>query len=183
MKYFIRMVSLMVLCFDVAMGLLHQRRWTRPTTIIVKLGLSKAMPLPTYIHPEFSRVINIAQIPTTNGAHCRLLASQKEREALGKRFHIDDDLLFFSVNMTLLRTKTTTVLVNGTLIAHVLSEFDKNLNVIKADFETKLLCNNNDATSLSALRFADEEEFDDEVGPTGDIDIGEIAANYLSLEL
>ena len=28
-----------------------------------------------------------------------------------------------------------------------------------------------------------EEEFDDEVGPTGDIDIGEIAANYLSLEL
>ena len=33
------------------------------------------------------------------------------------------------------------------------------------------------------FRPAIEEEFDDEVGPTGDIDIGEIAANYLSLEL
>jgi hypothetical protein len=52
--------------------------------------------------------------------------------------------------------------------------------VVRADFETKLVWSGGGA---GAPRLEDADDYDDEVAPNGDLDIGEIAAQYLSLEL
>ncbi|KAJ1438515.1 hypothetical protein B484DRAFT_392269 [Ochromonadaceae sp. CCMP2298] len=126
---------------------------------------------------EFSRVINVGQIPRAKPVLCRLLAKEAERQGLCARFDIPQ-LPYFAANVTLSRRDEHSVLVVGSIEAHVKSGEMMDVEVLRSDFDTLLL--NNEGGDLN---IEDETDFDDEVGPGGEIDIGEIAAQYLALEM
>jgi hypothetical protein len=54
------------------------------------------------IKPEFSRIININQIPQRKSIICKLLARETERKGLEKRFDIPS-LILFNANVTISR--------------------------------------------------------------------------------
>ena len=131
------------------------------------------------VAPEFSRVVNIASLPGNRAVVCKLLAKEKERVGLSERFNIHE-IPYFSANVTIQRESKSAITVQGVLEAHVkYSDFISEHEVITADFETLIL----DSITSANLNFEEATEYDDEVGPNGDIDIGEISAQYLALEL
>ena len=159
------------------------------------------------VRPEFSRVINVAQINSHAPATCRLLASETERSGLAERFSIPK-LLYFAANVTLTRKDESTILVIGQYEAHVKSTDVMDVEVLVNTFDSLLLNSfdgGNGGSSIGgvsqarggkhgrgggsgsennakALSFAEATDYDDEVSPTGNIDIGEIAAQYFALE-
>ena len=52
--------------------------------------------------PEFSRVLNVGQIPERRPVLCKLLAKEKERAGLALRFDIPE-ITYFSANVTISR--------------------------------------------------------------------------------
>ena len=54
---------------------------------------------------------------------------------------------------------------------------------IESDFDTLLLDNLSDSSIESRISIEDATDYDEEIGPNGEIDIGEIASQYLSMEL
>lgn len=143
--------------------------------IIPLLAKKKQAP----IVPEFSRIINIDQIPKLKPVLCRLLAKEEERKNLAERFDIPF-LLYFAANVTLLRKDDITILVNGKFEMHLKSGDVLEKEVISSDFESVLLNNSGEGSGMSIETATD---FDDEIKSDGNIDIGEIASQYLALEL
>ena len=66
----------------------------------------------------------------------------------------------------------------GRLEARLRSGEYLDVEVLKADIDTVILDNTEDKISLE-----DATDFDDEVGEDGEIDIGEIVAQYFSMEV
>lgn len=135
------------------------------------------------IMPEFSRIINVNQVPERRQVLCKLLAKDHERKGLAERFNIPE-ISYFSANVTLSRRESVSIFVAGALEAHIgiqAGEFS-DTQVLTGDFETILL-NNYNAGSDMQINLDDATDFDDEVGPNGDIDIGEIASQYFALEM
>jgi hypothetical protein len=128
--------------------------------------------------PEFSRIINAAQIPQKRPVLCKLLANENERRKLAQRFDMSE-ITYFAVNMTVSRRDPETILIDGELEAHVKAGELLDADVIKSEFDTILLDNTNGA----GISIEDATDYDEEVGPNGEIDVGEIASQYLSLEI
>ena len=130
--------------------------------------------------PEFSRVLNAGQIPSNRPVMCRLLAKEKERAGLALRLGVPN-ITYFSANITSHRSGPGSIIIAGKLEAHVKGgEFYS--EEVTGSFETQVLDNTGwDAGSRVSL--ADAQDYDEEVSPDGDIDIGEIASQYLSLEM
>ena len=136
--------------------------------------------------PEFSRIVNVGQVPP-NGRPvlCRIIAKEKERLGLSKRFDIDE-LTFFSANVTLTRRDSNSVHVTGNFEAQMKVAELVPAEVLMGEFDTLLLDNSGNGGSYggdSYLDFSSNMDYDDEVGADGSIDIGEIASQYFSLEM
>ena len=74
-------------------------------------------------------------------------------------------------------TWNTTHTWAGCLEARLKSGEFLDVEVLKADIDTAILDNVD-----GSISFEDATDFDDEVGANGEIDIGEVVAQYLSLE-
>jgi len=70
--------------------------------------------------PEFSRLVNIGQIPPNRPVLCKILAKEKERNGLEKRFDIFK-LEYFAANVTISRQNFESILVEGRFEAHIKS--------------------------------------------------------------
>ena len=193
------------------------------------------------VGPEFSRVLNVGQIPGRRPVLCKLLAKESERAGLAERFDIPE-LTYFAANVTVSRRDAGSLVVTGDIEAHIKGGELMEPEVIESDFETLLLDNTVRPTrwrrrrrcypllcltpfclfqgSVSGVSFEEAMDYDDEVGQVthththtlrapgdpslpaapsapdrpplslahgtgqdGNIDLGEIAAQYLSLEL
>ena len=133
------------------------------------------------IQPEFSRIINVAQISSERDIHCRLLANSEECKGLAKRFELPE-ITHFSANVTLSKPNTNSILVSGKYEAHI--SYGEHLGSIHIcnNFETKVLHNMGGMNGVH-VSFEEATDFDDEVEENGNLDIGEISAQYLSFEL
>lgn len=86
----------------------------------IKKTSSPATKTTTAIIPEFSRIINIQQIPKLKPVLCRLLANNEEKLNLSKRLDIPI-LIYFASNVTLSRKDDRSILVIGQFEAHLKS--------------------------------------------------------------
>ncbi len=98
---------------------------------------------------------------------------------LAARFDIPE-LIYFAANVTVSRRDPGSIIVTGDIEAHIKGGELMEPEVLEGDFETLLLDNTG---SLSGVSFDEAMDYDDEVDKEGNIDLGEIAAQYLSLEL
>lgn len=152
-----------------------------------KQPISKEMPLkldkrrskaPTVpITPEFSRRISAAKVPSKRPVMCKLLAKESERVALSQRLDIPE-ILYLSANLTLSRNDPITILVEGKLEARIKAGEFLDPEVIISDFDTVVL---DDSSGTAGMSLEDALDYDDEV-VNGEIDLGEIVTQYLSLE-
>jgi hypothetical protein len=142
-------------------------------------ALKKKKPVP--LTPEFSRIINVAQISPRKTVQCKLLAKESERKSLSERFDVEG-INYFAANVTLARQDIQSILVTGTISAVISNGELFPEDYINSEFDTILLDNSNVPIG-ERLNIDDATDYDEEVGPTGDIDVGEIAAQYLSLEI
>ena len=83
----------------------------------------------TTIIPEFSRIINIQQIPKLKPVLCRLLANNEEKLKLSIRLDIPI-LIYFASNVTLSRRDDRSIIVNGQFEAHLKSGIPLKLLII-----------------------------------------------------
>lgn len=121
----------------------------------------------------------LSKIPGRRPVLCKLLAKEKERIGLAERFDIPE-LTYFAANVTVSRQDPGTIMVKGTLEAHMKGGDIMPLEVITSEFDTMILDNTGASTGVSLDEAMD---YDEEVDKDGNIDLGEIAAQYLSLEL
>ena len=110
---------------------------------------------------------------------CKLLAKETERVALAQRFDIPD-LVFLGANVTMSRDDPMSITVTGTLEARIKAGEFLDAETIVCDFDTLILDNQEGKGGMS---IEDATDFDEEVGADGSIDIGEIVAQYLCMEL
>lgn len=89
----------------------------------------KKTPITTTIIPEFSRIINIQQIPKLKPVLCRLLANNEEKLKLSIRLDIPI-LIYFASNVTLSRRDDRSIIVNGQFEAHLKSGIPLKLLII-----------------------------------------------------
>ena len=75
----------------------------------------------------------------------------------------------------------SSILVEGSLKASISNGELFPIETYECDFDTRLL--DNGSAALAKFKIEDALDMDDEVAPNGDIDIGEIVSQYLSLEL
>jgi hypothetical protein len=68
--------------------------------------------------PEFSRIVSVGQVPEKRPVLCKLIAKPGERKGLAERFDIPD-LTYFAANVTLKRSDPSTVMVLGSIEAHI----------------------------------------------------------------
>ena len=127
--------------------------------------------------PEFSRIIHLAQIPKSRPAVCKLIAKKNERDELTKRFDCGR-MSRLAANVTLTREPPNSIIVSGTINVRFDFGFEQFEDSSKS-FETNIL-NNFDGTG-EYLKFEDATDFDDEVQPNANIDVGAIVSQYLSL--
>lgn len=125
---------------------------------------------------EFSRVINIRQIPFKKPVLCRLIAKGDELLSISHRTNMN--LSELSAMVTLKWKDQQSILVTGKL---KIKHNDTDEHAVESDFETMLLYNG-DKSDIEKLKIEDEYDYDDEVQPDGSIDIGEIVIQYLQLE-
>lgn len=150
-----------------------------PTSLI---GLAKKSPVddsPSLapVKAEFSRIVHLSKVPRSKPVSCRLIAKQTERIALSERFHLGE-LTYLAANVTLTRQPPSAVLIQGNIIAHVSYTYE-NPDILSEAFETVLL--NNYDSGAERVAFEDAKDCDDEVAGDGNIDVGEIVGEYLSL--
>lgn len=138
-------------------------------------------PKPAPARAEFSRVINVASVPDKRAVLCKLLAKPAERAGLALRFDLPE-LSYFAANVTVRRRDPYSLLIEGSIDAHITASTLLPPQEIKAEFDT-LVLDNLTSGKVSGLTFEDATDYDEEIGSNGDIDIGEIAAQYFSLEL
>lgn len=142
-----------------------------------KIKKPKAVP----VRAEFSRILNVASVPEKRAVLCKLLAKPQERAGLATRFDLPE-LSYFAANVTVRRQDPYTILVAGSIEAHITASALLPPQEIFADFDT-LVLDNITSGKASGLTFEDATDYDEEIADNGDIDIGEIASQYFSLEL
>lgn len=162
------------------------RSWIQNNKVALPKGrvyLAKACvaddaPLTTTIaKPEFSRIVHLSKVPRIKPVSCRLIAKQTERIALSERFNLGE-LTYLAANVTLSRRSPSGVLIEGNIVAHV--NYDcEDPDILSESFETVLL--NNYDSGAEKVAFEDAKDCDDEVAGDGNIDVGEIVGEYLSL--
>lgn len=138
---------------------------------------SKKTKLSGPITAEFSRVVNVDQIPPKRPVLCRIIAKENERIGLAQRFDIEE-ITYFGANITLSRHDENTIFAEGNLKAVWKAGATLDPDTITCDFDTTIL-----DTKNGDLNFEEEMDYDDEIRSDGNIDIGEIASQYLSLEI
>ena len=89
-------------------------------------------------------------------------------------------ILYLSANVTLVRDDAVSITVTGNLEAHIKSGEYLDPEIIISDFDTLIL---DTSTGNAGISIEEATDYDDEVSPTGEIDVGEIVSQYLSLEL
>lgn len=129
--------------------------------------------------PELSRPVNVASIPKRTPALCRIQAKEEELQALSDRLDLAG-LVYFAANVTMQWQDTYTVQVKGSIEGHLVSKVLTEKEILKCDFSSKLLSNGG---AVSPRSMGDHEEYDEEVDPDGNIDIGEIVTQYFAMEL
>lgn len=92
------------------------------------------------VGPEFSRVLNVGQIPGRRPVLCKLLAKESERAGLAERFDIPE-LTYFAANVTVSRRDAGSLVVTGDIEAHIKGGDLMEPEVVESDFETLLLDN------------------------------------------
>ena len=136
----------------------------------------------TPIRPEFSRLVNAAQVPAKRSVLCRIVAKENECKGLAKRFDISN-ITYFGANVTLSRRDSNSIDVSGTFEAHMQVAELVEPEILIESFDTLLLDNSQSLPGYGSVSFEDNMDYDDEIGSDGSIDIGEIAAQYFSLEM
>lgn len=132
--------------------------------------------------PEFSRLVNANQVPQRRSVLCRIVAKEKECQGLAKRYDIYN-ITYFGANVTLIRQDGNSIQVTGTFEAHMKVAELVEPEILIEEFDTLLLDNSGAMPGTESLSFEDNMDYDDEIGTDGSIDIGEIAAQYFSLEM
>lgn len=129
--------------------------------------------------PEFSRIMNIASIPQQKAVLCRLVANPKECDSLAERFEIPE-IVSFASNVTVTREQSGVGLyVEGEFTVEIGSGSELlPTTEITSTFETNVLINVD-----GSLSFEEATDYDDEVDESGDIDLGEISAQYFGIEM
>jgi hypothetical protein len=127
---------------------------------------------------EFSRIVNLRDVPVRQPCLCRVAAKEHEVKLLAKRFSCQLEQLHG--NVTIVRDKrTNTLTVQGDYLALVREVYQLPPSVIKGNFSTTLLLPSGKTAAKCSL---DDVEFDDEVPSSGNIDIGEVVAQYFCLD-
>ena len=135
------------------------------------------------LRPEFSRIINVGAVPEKRPVLCKLLAKPAEREGLALRFDLPE-LSHFAANVTVRRQDPYTILVEGTIEAHITAATQLlPPQEIFGSFETLVLDTVSSGAAKESMSFEEATDYDEEIAPNGDIDIGEIAAQYFALEV
>lgn len=127
----------------------------------------------------FSRLIHVSKIPQSESAICRIRANEAERISLAREFDIDT-INSFEANATARYADSKTIRIQGVwkVEAQIINSLDSP-DEFSEDFETTLLCNYN---AKEPIEF-DSKKWDDEVPPSGNIDIGSIVMQDFSLNL
>lgn len=131
--------------------------------------------------PEFSRTLNVGSVPERRPVLCKLLAKPAERAGLAERFDIPE-LSYFAANVTVRRQDPYTILVEGTIEAHIQAAASLPPQELVGTFDT-LVLDTVSSGAAGSMSFDDATDYDEEIQKNGDLDIGEIAAQYFYLEL
>jgi hypothetical protein len=123
-------------------------------------------------------------VPSGRSVVCKLLAKEEEKKALSTRIKVVG-IEYFSANITLTREPKHyhNILITGSIKALMFhgmyeSKGVKRFQTIETSFDTKLL----DTANANGLTFENEMDCDDEI-VDGVIDVGEIASQYLCMEI
>ena len=110
---------------------------------------------------------------------CRLLANELECAALAKRYDIPE-VVNFGANVTVVREiNGMGLLIEGNFCVEIGSGSDLLPTTdIRGHFDTNLLINVD-----GSLSFDEATDYDDEVDESGNVDLGEIAAQYFGIEM
>ena len=152
--------------------MLLNKRW--PSSFII--DVSKSGIPPTEV--EFSRIVNAAQVTGRRPVLCKIIAKEKEQAALAERLDVYQ-IPYLAANITVTRTDRASILVEGVLVAKIKDGEELDPYDVNCDFDTLVL----DNSAGTGISFEEATDYDDEIGPSGDLDIGEITAQYLSMEL
>jgi hypothetical protein len=124
---------------------------------------------------EFMRLVHISQISKTRTTVCRLLANETERKLLQDSGRIFG-LTHFSANMSISWVDNMSIKIKGILNAiHGFNEKQK----LRKSFETALFYCPPEMDKTGV----DESKYDETIREDGNIDIGDIARQYLQLAL
>ena len=151
--------------------LIPPRRWT---SVVRDLSQSS---IPSS-EVEFSRIVNSAQVTERRPVLCKIIAKEHERVALAERLDVYR-IPYLAANITITRKDQASILVEGVLAAQIKDGEELDPYDVNCDFDTLVL----DNSSGAGISFEEATDYDDEIGPSGDLDIGEITAQYLSMEL
>ena len=138
-------------------------------------SIKKSIPPPGI---EFSRIVNSAQITERRPVLCKVVAKDHERVALAERLDVYQ-IPYLAANITITRRDRASILVEGVLSAQIKDGEELDPYDVTCDFDTLIL----DNSVGSGVSFEEATDYDDEIGPSGDLDIGEITTQYLSMEL
>jgi hypothetical protein len=159
------------------------------------------------VTPEFSRIINISQLPKRGSIACRLLAKPEEREKIAKRLKVPFELRYFAANTTIEWKDPQSLLIKGKYEAHQYLTSTRTRKIVNS-FETLLQYipppapapettadENPKGKKHKSKENSDEQvvaskhpppkkmdEYDDEIGEDGNVDIGEISTQSFGID-
>lgn len=146
---------------------------------IAHFGLHRSGHPSRDIPPKFfSRVIQSASVLEGKQSFCRLIASKSECESLSSFYQLAN-ITSFESWLYLTRRKYVDIEIVGNFSVKLSRSIlypDRN---ISSDFDTKLL----DSSCGIKKSFANEADYDDEISSDGTIDVGDISAQYLIMNL
>jgi len=135
-------------------------------------------------NPEFSRIVNLANLPE-KGREEHLTSSAAERTALAKRFDLHD-LGAFEATVTLTPSTENTVILTGTVTAHLSQRCVISLDPIETTLSIplslRLIPNTSPMNQEETLQHIEMTE-DFEVIVHHKADLGELVAQQLGLAL
>ena len=139
------------------------------------------------IPPEFSRLIAIESIIPDKAACQHIVASEKECAALAKRFDLQS-LSGLKAKLTILRVSEGNIIrVEGDIEAEAVQTCVVSLQgvpaKIKAHFDTYFTEDGKEGFDNKQPSIEVDEELPDMMINDGMLDLGELTAQYLSLEL
>lgn len=161
------------------------------------------------VTPEFSRIINISQLPKRGSIACRLLAKPEEREKIAKRLKVPFELRYFAANTTIEWKDPQSLLIKGKYEAHqyltstrtrkIVNSFETLLQYIPPPPAPETTSEENtkgkkhrgkgDESASDEKAVASKypppkkmDDYDDEIGEDGNVDIGEIAIQYFGID-